>query len=89
VTWRPMDTEDSDVNARIKFRRTRDRLVVAEHHLIVDRLSSTPSRRWHYSGRAAGPFRKRSFASQAAKAPPGDSGRSRVASTARYKHAAE
>ena len=49
----------------------------------------TPSRRWHFSGRAAGPFRKRSFASQAAKSPPGDSGRSRVASTARYKHAVE
>ena len=49
----------------------------------------TPSRRWHFSGRAAGPLRKRSFASQAAKSPPGDSGRSRVASTARYKHAVE
>jgi hypothetical protein len=49
----------------------------------------TPSRRWHFSGRPAGPFWKRSFASQAAKSPPGDSGRSRVASTARYKHAAE
>ena len=43
VTWRPMDTEDSDVNARIDFRRTHDWLVVAEHHLIVDRLSSTLS----------------------------------------------
>ena len=49
----------------------------------------TPSRRWHFSGRAAGPLRKRSFAGQAAKSPPGDSGRSRVASTARYKNAAE
>ena len=49
MTWRPMDTEDSDVNARIKLRRTRDRLVVAEHHLIVDRLSSTRSRRLRHS----------------------------------------
>jgi hypothetical protein len=34
-----------------------------------DRLP-TPSRRWHFSGRAAGPLRKRSFESQAAKSEP-------------------
>jgi len=43
----------------------------------------TPSRRWPFSGRAAVPLRKRSYASRAEKSPPGDSGRSRVASTAR------
>ena len=50
---------------------------------------TNPSHRWHFSGRGADPFKSRSFASQAAKSPPGDSSRSRVASTARYKHAAE
>ena len=56
---------------------------------VVEGRSTTPSRRWHFSGRAPGPLRKRSFASQAEKSPPGDGSRSRVASTARYKHAAE
>ena len=44
MTWRAMDTEDSDLNARIRFRRTRDRLVVAAFGLIVDGRSTTLSR---------------------------------------------
>jgi hypothetical protein len=46
--------------------------------LWPDGLESTPSRRWHLSGRAAAPLRKQSFADQAKKSAPMHSGRSRV-----------
>ncbi len=40
--------------------------------------ASTPSRQWHFSGRAAAPLRKLPFANQAGKSMPRDCGRSRL-----------
>ncbi len=45
---------------------------------VGDRQQSTPSRRWHFSGRAAAPLRKAPFANQAEKSTPRDCGRSRI-----------
>jgi len=42
----------------------------------VGRQPSTPSRRWHFSGRAAAPLRKLPFANQVEKSMPRDFGRS-------------
>jgi hypothetical protein len=44
-----------------------------------DRLFATPSRRWHFSGRAAAPLRKRSFTDHVEKSSTCESGHSLVA----------